>query len=453
MKILAFSFAEFRRCRANKTGRVLWFYSAFSAALAIVFFGFSFQLYRLSERTAFEQALNKSNLALDMAAESVASPINGLRHSLTLIARQPVLRKINSRGIIQTALKQSIKDFRLLTESFEFSLAEIFRIVFNYEDTSSYLKEIPAAAVRSFLALPAFFAGETIEASEDYLLLPESDKKQDYASKSRIAERLLSTLSETFASTLSILFPVAEIVESLIRAEKEALADQPAAENLLAVALVDDQIKGFVLKSLSGEVLAKVGDRVINTVLKDSRDCRAIQNGIPFYCGPVAYDRASNTTLWWVAVPVRNMLREPVACLTALIDVSFLSRLTVLLKSSHQIKTLFVDQSGILIGSDDKEMLGSRVDHNNQLPVIKGQAVVSRRIRRDSIAILQAGRSVKNDRIRYLPDWNVVSETSLQVFGSYGQKIIQVCVFLLAASGMYAISCCFVRTLKFLNGD
>jgi len=69
----------------------------------------------------------------------------------------------------------------------------------------------------------------------------------------------------------------------------------------------------------------------------------------------------------------------------------------------------------------------------------------SRFVRYDGRLLLQAGKSIRYGNVRHLPDWYVCYEQDLTGFSAQSQFLVTVSVILLAALGMYALSCCVVR--------
>lgn len=453
MKKLAVFFTCRQCIPADRSGRIHWLSLLALALLAVIFCFSSYQLNRIIDKTSFEAAVEKNAIALDLSSEAVIKLLGSMRHSISLVARQPVLREMQNGNTARSFAYETGENLRLLILSYEVNLSEMFRIFLDYENTAAYLNEVPDAAARTLFSLPALFAGEMVGASDESFLINKKAAAQNHSLRSQLTERLLEKVSKIWVSALNFFIPAAEAVESLIGFKKEELRNPLAAESLLAGALIDDLIRGFVLKSFSGEPLLKVGNKIVNTIISDQRDCQAVANGTSFFSGPVAHDRNTGKTLWWIAVPVRNKQREPVACLSAVVDLGFLSEISENLYNDHKVKAVFIDRRGFVIGSNASEELGSQIDHNNQIPEINDSAVVNRKIRKNSLMIIQGGRTIKNGLVRFLPDWKIICETQIQLLSGKEQIFISLCVFLLAAAGMYAISCCFVQTLKFLNGD
>jgi hypothetical protein len=136
------------------------------------------------------------------------------------------------------------------------------------------------------------------------------------------------------------------------------------------------------------------------------------------------------------------------ACLTAFVDVGFLSRIAGDSAKNAGGRIIFADADGALIGHFDPAMVSRQVNVSRVMPDnVSGsdQEPDIRFIRQSGRFFLQAGKRVRSSNIRHLPDWYVCYERDLGELTGKNQFIVTVSVILLAALGMYVLSCCVVR--------
>ncbi len=268
-----------------------------------------------------------------------------------------------------------------------------------------------------------------------------------------LAGKLINTCLNRLNDFAAVLHPVVSFIDSLGILNRAIIEDLPAVENLFAVTLNDDLIRALVLKNLQGTSMAQVGESIADRLSIDARDCRAITGGSPFFSGPVAYDKSGKRTVWWVAVPVRDETRTPVACLSGLIDLGYLSDISSLTTASSSLELYFTDQNQVVIGHRRSELVAEQV--NLGIPVVADVGVKKSwsKLKNDSGQFLQMSKNLKDLKFRHLPSWNVYVNVELQLPGRPGEFMLSVGVILLAAIGLYVLSCCVVRIFINMNGE
>ncbi len=409
-------------------------------------------LYSFPENLVMEQSLQKAAGIVSLAAEIAARPAQQIRNSLSLIAKNPELRQIGNASTVLAWHHRVQSDLSLLLDSYEPFFGHIYDRMLAFSYDIDYYGKLPAALMRRL----AMIAGIHFPDSEEYdpanmgqpSGLSDENLKRMSAQTGLVREKMADVRLQ-LSESCRVLLTIALTLEKMAGSGRRSLQDIVAVEDFFSAALNDEMLRVIVLKSLDGEILALVGDAPAGSVSLDSRDCRAIGGGSIFFSGPVGYDARRRHSLWWVAVPVRDENRDPVACLTAFVDVDFLSQAAEKIAEHSDIRLLFSDRSGTVIGHSDREAVARQVNMSSVLPSFVSEAdrgFSSRFVRYDGRLLLQAGKSIKHGNVRHLPDWYVCYEQDLSMFAARSQFLVTVSVILLAAAGMYALSCCVVRS-------
>lgn len=425
------------------------------AGLAVLLL--AFWLYQFPEKQAREAVTTRSLVMLELAGDAAIGPLKNLRHSLALLARMPVLRDFKRGDSFVSALMATRNDLKLLIESYEVEIALGWQAKVSFERSLSWWVEIPDAFLRRVTMLFALHKETFAEDSED--LFPEMEtiseaEHERILAQTQLVPQSIAALEVLLDQFLSPALSAAESLEGYFGFRNDMLADVSSAENLLAVALNDGLYRTIVLKNLQGSVIALAGDSDASAIRKDSRDCQAVIRGGAFFSGPTGYDPFLKRPLWWVAVPVRDENRRPIACLAALVDITYLSELAKKLANGHD-SLFFVDRNGVAIGHADDQLVARQVNLRSSLiPVESVEDKSSTRILRlEGRPVFQAAAALKNSEYRYLPDWYVFLHTDLNSFFANEYYLVTVCVILLAATGMYVLSCCVVRLINSSNEE
>lgn len=420
------------------------------AGLIMLLLGF--WLYGFPQRQAYAMAEARSQSVIELGAAAAVKPVLNVRNSLTLLSKLPVLRDIRAEGFLTPEIVASCKDMRLLIDSFELPVADLWSAFSGVQRGIPYWKEIPDAMIRRFFRIVCFQLSSSEDVGDDFFLEFKSASEQDRARMLETTQLVPGTLQLFSDIVERVCLPMRFIANTVDKlpgfcSGKQHLS-QPV-ESLFALMLDEGQLRTLVLKNLDGDVLAAVGDVDLIVGDSDNRDCRAITNGVPFFCGPVFYDQQRHRPVWWVAVPVRNDLREPVACLTAMVDISYLSQLADIMTSGPD-RLIFVERSGVAIGHHDEQLVAQQVNLGmSLLPVSQiEEKPVSMLIHRNYRTLLQTAASIKASGHRHLPDWFVYSQVDLTSITESESFIILVCAILLAAIGIYVLSCCVVNVLN-----
>lgn len=439
----------------GKSGKV-WLKPAKLLALAgiaasICVFFLAAWLYRFPERLAQEQALQRADGIVNLAAEIVVRPVQQLRNSLALMAKNPDLRQVASASVV-VAWQQKVQgDLLLLLDSYEPFLGHLYEQILEFSRGIDYFLELPSALARRLATIAGMSFNDDESGDPPAMLAPTSiseDELMRMNAQTDFVRAKVAAARQLLIDSCGYYLQAAVTIERLAGFGSQSLRDVAAVEDFFSAALNDEMLRAITLRSLDGEVLAITGDVSAESLRLDARDCRAIAAGSIFFSGPVGYDTRRKHALWWVAVPVRDENRNPVACLTAFIDVDFLCRAAEKIAETTGSRLIFSDLNGVVIGHADRETVAKQVNVSRVFPSFVREAdrgFSCRFVRHDGRLLLQAGKSIRYGNVRHLPDWYVYYEHDLTGFATQSQFLVTLSVILLAAMGMYALSCCVVR--------
>lgn len=409
----------------------------------------AFWLHRFPQRQARLLAEARSQAIIQIAAAAAARPAVNVKNSLTLLARLPALRQFDAGRGFAEGIAEWRSDFALLLESFEAPLASMWQEFIDVGRGLEWWQSIPDAAMMRFWNLGTFGCLQ-FESEED---LPPfglvSISEEEHARISLMAGIVPETMRLLSAGFDQFYVPVSQAVkfiEMLPGLYAGGASTTAPIQNLLALMLDDGQLRALAIKNLSGNLLAVTGDAELFGSEPDDRDCQTIKSGVPFFCGPVIYDQQQKRPVWWVAVPVRNEQRQPVACLSAMVDINFLSEMAEKTDSGPD-SLVFTERSGVAIGHHDPQIVSQQVNLSAALlPIAEiEEKPISGIARRNDRVLLQTAASLKRSGLRHLPDWYIFIQTDLSHENSLDDYLILLCVILLAATGVYVLSCCAVR--------
>lgn len=398
-------------------------------------------------------AINHATTALELSGEAVARTVVGVRNSLSLMARLPVMRTLKQTGRLVSGMRAIEKDLRLLLDSYEHTIAEVISQANKTHNNLLYYSELPMALYRR-LTIGIGLSHDPDGEDEDLSFVdhapPALEQMRRQTGLTReIIEKiavLAYKLSDNLRSTSRFIDVLA--ISNVVTAE-----DIPAIESLFATGLNDDLLKALVLKNLHGGVIVQVGAGIADSLSRDNRDCRAIINGSPFFCGPTTYDKTGKRSVWWVAVPVRNEHRVPIACLTALIDLGFLNNLATKFKDDMGFSMIFTDHRHIIIGNSKLQLVAEQVSLNVPPTHAAVKNMPWRILNGPDGRYLQMVKNLNSGDYRFLPQWKIFIKAQLQQSGRPGQFILPLCVILLAAAGLYVLSYGIVRIFIIMNGE
>ncbi|PKL50189.1 MAG: hypothetical protein CVV42_04155 [Candidatus Riflebacteria bacterium HGW-Riflebacteria-2] len=408
-------------------------------------------LYRFPERLVQRQSSQKAGGIVSLAAEIAARPAQQIRNSLLLMAKNPELRKISSASNVLAWQQKIQNDLQLLIDSYEPVLGNMYGQILDFSHDIDYYCELPSALARRLATIAGMAFPDNEEDDPTRMLQPVKLSERDFArmlAQTGLVREKIAAARRFVADSCALYLSIALTLEKLAGFGRQSLHDAAAVEDFFSAALNDELLRSVMLRSLDGEVLAIVGDMPAGGINLDTRDCQAIGGGSIFFAGPVGYDSRRRHALWWVAVPVRDTERNPVACLTAFVDIDYLSQAAEKVAENADSRLVFSDSSGQVIGHADREIIARQVNMKLVFPSFVSEAdrgFKSRFVRYEGRLLLQAGRSVRYGNVRHLPDWYVRYEQDLTAFATQSQFLVTVSVILLAALGMYALSCCVVR--------
>lgn len=419
--------------------------------LSVAVFFLAAWLYRFPEGLVLAQSQQKAHGIVSLAAEIAARPAQQIRNSLALMARNPEVRKLKNISVVRAWQQRVQADLSLLLDSYEPLIGHAYEKILLFTHDIEYLKELPLALVRRF-ALSVGLLPDLDSHYDAAVLLPPArlankDLERMYVQTS-YARESASGIRRFFSDYSAFWLAMIYRLEEIAGFSRQALTDVAAVEDFFSAALNDEIFRTIMLKNLDGTVLAATGDVSGSDLSLDARDCKAVKGGSIFFTGPVGYDVRRQRSLWWVAVPVRDENRNPVACLSAFVDAGFLSEAAEKICQSTDIRLIFADQAGAVIGHADRQVVAKRVNMSKAMPSFVSETdrgFTSRIVRQDGHIFLQAGKSIRHDNVRHLPDWYVCYEQDLSAFARQDEFLLTVSVILLAALGMYVLSCCVVR--------
>lgn len=450
MKTLAF-FLTATRIKNLRSGKASLFLQVFLLLVSVLCLYLAFQLHGFSHKTIVAAALAQADTTVALSSQAVAQTVTGVRNSLSLLARIPILRSVRQTGRFSESLSQLSRNFRLLADSYESELSSVLRRAINYRESLLYWGEMPLAGWRRLTFSLNLWRDDDAEAAEE-----------DTGNLPAFAEmRQITGLTRTFidaavvktSEIASVFLPVFSFGDNFRIFQQERSENAALVENLFAATMNDELIKALAMKSMSGETIVRVGGRVAENISRDNRDCRAIAAGSPFFAGPVAYDKDSRRAVWWVAVPIRDESRKPVACLSGLIDVGFLSVLSSILPADKCPELFFADHNHVIIGHRQSSLVAQQVKVSAVTESADAPRPAWRVISRVDGRFLQVIKNLKDLEFRHLPAWNIYVNAEMLLPWRSGQILLQVCVILLAAVGMIVLSCCVVRIFIIMNGE
>jgi hypothetical protein len=441
---------------SKRSGKVSFLF--LRVCVALLFFYAAFWLYHFPQDRLEIGAGASASAAVEFAGESSARAVSGIRNTMNLLARLPVLRQRRRAGMLIAPAAGRIDDFHLFLDSCELVIGQICLDVMQTHDYLVYLGEYPKVALNSVFTIFASNRGDSDD-SVDAIFSPAVASGEHLArmrQQTGLARGAIDSAKNVLSGAVKTFVPVLLFLEEAFALNHEQAADSAAVENLFAAALGDDLFRGFMLKSMSGDVVAVAGDDSVFSLARDSRDCRAIAAFSPFFCGPVDYDKKSRRPVWWVAVPVRDSNRNPAGCLAALVDLSFLQRLSVRLFEQYGCRFVMTDARGVAIAHYQPQNVVESVNLDGSATLLKSEVsekTVFARVRENKLTFIQAARRLKNQDMRFLPDWKIfVAVPAAQISGS-DKLLLAGLVILLAALGVFALSYGFVQLLKYDNKE
>ena len=388
---------------------------------------------------------------MNLAAETVARPAQQIRNYLMLMAKTPELRNIVSTSAFKVWRQRLHNDFSLLLDSYDPVFGLMYDRFLAFSRDIDYFLALPQAMARRLAMTAGMSFPENEQDDPGAMLSPaglsDADVDRMFRQTGFVREKV-ATFRQSVSGLCETCLAVIPALEALAGFDRQSLQDVGAVEDYFSAALNDDMLRVIMLRSLDGEILAMVGDLPSGGLNLDSRDCRAIAGGSIFFSGPVGYDSRRRHAIWWVSVPVRDSKRDPVACLTAFVDIDFLCQAAEKVAENTDSRLIFSERSGAVIGHADREAVARQVNMSSVFPSFVSEAdrgFNSRFVRYDGRLLLQAGKSIRYGNVRHLPDWYVCYEQDLTGFSAQSQFLVTVSVILLAALGMYALSCCVVR--------
>ncbi len=408
-------------------------------------------LSRWPEQLVMAQSLQAASGIVGLAAEIAARPAQQTRNTLSLIAKNPELRQIGNASAVLAWQQRIQTDISLLFESYEPFFGHVYDRILAFSHDIEYYSEIPSALMRRLAVVAGIEFPDSDQNDPTNMWRPSEltgDDLRRMSVQTGLVREKMTAVRRLAAESCNTWISMALVLEKLAGYGQQSLRDVAAVEDYFSAVLNDEMLRAIMLRSLDGKVLALVGDMPFTTMNLDTRDCRAIISGSIFFSGPVGYDSRRRHSIWWVAVPVRDENRNPIACLTAFVDADFLSQAAEKAAEHTDIRLMFSDRSGVVIGHADREVVARQVNMSNVLPSFVNETdrgFTSRFVRYDGKLLLQAGRSVRHGNVRHLPDWYVCYEQNLSGFARQSQFLLTLSVILLAATGMYALSCCVVR--------
>lgn len=311
---------------------------------AIVFLNIFFILYLFQDFTknlAQEQLTKTATLT----AQSIRFYLDGAKNELLATSRRPDMLKFKTEGVLTQKIARLPYKIELLLTAYEVELADFLKLIYDLNSTFIYLKNIPPAFNRLVIGILTMdLEGDSLDTNadgdepfEEYKLPPDIlfTIKSHVIGQSQLAAQSLAGLTQ-FIDHLSLF-------------KQSALSDSELTNLLLATSLDTGHIKGIAIKNLEGQELASADLSGIS--LNSSKDSKAIAKGKNAFDGGVVCG-ALGKAYWWFGLPIRNINREPVACLSALIDLSKILQVVEL--EEKLMRTTLIDGSGECIFSHKK---------------------------------------------------------------------------------------------------
>lgn len=416
------------------------FVSVLFIQVAILLFRQPWYLMLIS---ASQSTPEKCRLICQTATGRVESIVEGLQ----LLSVQPELRNFSGRDGAERLLNDINKTLVDIGPELKI-LAAMAYTRWNWEYSSAiYLFENMLAYGRKVLYDTVF---EPL-----VFVIPQLAEHSSYKQSSLDSIRQKGTFVDNLSSwaynlqinTANHLRPLLQFIDSIFFCNKSMLADKLKVKRILTDSLHSQKhIRALAIKNTNGVVLTEIsGFR--NTQLQTfEHDIVAIIEGANFFDGQVsARISGLNYPLWHVAVPLKDSSSVVRGALSALIDLQFLSEIAQIHHEQSDEKVLFVDSTGIIIGSHNDSLL---MQSANQDVLVQNES-------NKSIKLIQSNSSYKivssmifsSDSKVNFPQWQTVLYGNMRDYPY--PKTNRMAVFLLAVTGIYVL----FYSLRIITGN
>lgn len=428
-----------KKSNAEPSGQKL-FFNTVLLLLATMLIHSAVALYYSSWYRAVILAGKKAPALVELANEAVCSKVDTLRRQLAFLARQPVLKDLQQTDDVENKMLRLRAIITRVT-----SVAEPF-VGFAYNELRSnyhnllYWAEFPREIMLRILFDTGLFGSK--DQFDDFFASQKNyiSTDEEMIAEVNVARNIIALLNEF----IDVLFARARIFTAFYgqfaASEARLPVDEAGARNFLVAALTDfKDFRAIVLKSFDGTIRTKAYNINPDFIASENEDVRAIASNAAFYGGNVLVEKSKELPLWHIAVPIRNQNREPIACLSALVDLSFLSTLSQTVADAPDQSLTFIDSSGQFISgpnSFSESELGNEV-------VVAAMGAGARGVFRlsdyDKNNVFMAVKPVASDEYVFIPPWIAVLCGTLFSYGAFADRGILIAVFLLAALGGYAL--------------
>jgi|GEM_PF-1815550 len=410
----------------------------------------------LTEREEGKDAFSKQLSAMaDLATDSIARSLGGVRDTLRLISHMPPLREHSTEGIWQplaiegkTKTIHFLEEMRWKAEQFD-QLSEVMvkHLNFAWDLSMAFVRRIHYSLC-TFGIIERLLGSFSESANLNNVSSPGETSPGFFdrwfleLKPLRISKTPWQFLFDTVTALCDFVRKSSTFVDLAITSGKPTIADLDEARRLLTASLNDkDLIRSVTIKNLDGQDLVgatEIGEPIgflSGWIGQTAKAARA------FYPGPVKFDESLGRPLWQAAVPIRDRDWIPIGILSTQVDLGFLSELAVKTKFSPVSYLFIVDENGIIIGHPKTSMVVNQVNVSISNPavgeVLSGKDGV-REIRILGSTYLVAYRQLKSLDRATLPAWGVLFISPIsEVFSWTGKVVIN--AVLIAALSLYVL--------------
>lgn len=305
----------------------------FAVIFFLSIFFISYLFYQFTKKSTQEQ-LNKT---ANLTAHAVRFFLDGTKNELVYTSRQQQMLQLSTLDSLTDKINTLPYKVNLLVTAFEVEIVDFLKFIYDLNSTFIYLKNVPSAFNRLIIGILTMdLEGEHLDESPE-----ESESYEEYKIPPDIISHIKNRATDYSRAMARNLSGLVGFVNYFSLFKQVGLADEELTNLLLARSLDTGNIKCIAVKNLEGQELASADLAGISII--SSKDAKAIAKGKSAFDGGVVYGGVGKA-FWWFALPIRNGNREPVACLSAFVDLSKL--LPILELEPGLMRLSLVDEHG-----------------------------------------------------------------------------------------------------------
>lgn len=404
----------------------------------------AYNIYQMPEKIIKNNLAASTETILNFASESILNHFTGIKNEMTLLAKKSEIYKIKKSGFVKKIIDEYEDNTYIFAGSLEVEISLLLNYISDWNETFDYLKDLPKAFERLIHKTLSFYdEDEFLDGTQEEI---ESFNSSGAAFDHKSVFGIIEFINETsgFVFNLSKLF--AEFVDRFVFLSKSLPHNPDLTSRVLAMGVDNGSVKSLIIKDETGEEVASYN--IDSVICNSDKDIKHIMKGYSFFGGEVCYNQ-KGTPFWWAAVPIRDEERETVGCLTAFIDMSFLSETAI--KNNKFFDITYLDKNGIIVGSADKTKVKNQINGFDYYDLNKNESTAFRyKIVKNSEGqkVFQSSIGLKANHGNYVPNLFVVVETYLFKYLNDFYYACILSVIVLSMAGIYFLS---VGGLGWLN--